>query len=291
MQVAADIFKVLIFPGLLFMAISGSLMLLLEGGVSSLLYGGENRAFLKARSRSATKFPPLSRLAIVMVSLISLGAAGALLVSMKGNIFNVILLLSAAELIPLFFWPETSQRQAAHLPLAVKAALIRMMTLFLVAVSVSLRSRGSFLADLDSFKQSGSFKMLTAWGGFRYGLILAALISGVLALLVFDLGSPVYAYVFEGEKVSGPQGAYLLLGRGAERAIIILLLILIFIGYPWVGWMGIAAWSGTAFGAALALAVLRGWAEGKDRASLRKWRYIGLLLASVSLAAALAASW
>ncbi|OFW56297.1 MAG: hypothetical protein A2W01_01430 [Candidatus Solincola sediminis] len=290
MQVVVDILKILFFPGLLFMAISGSLLLLVEGGVRSLLWGGKNAAFLKVGSHTASGALSLSRLITIIISLLSLGLAALLLIDGKGNIFTLILLLSAVDLIPLAGWIGTSQRRIAYLPVVLRASFIRMMTFFLVGVSVSLRSPDSFLANLDSYRDGGCFEMISRWNGYRYWLVLAALVLSLLALFLFDLGGPIYAFIAE-EKVDVAKGISIFLARGAERALTVLAVIIIFLGYPWTGWTGIAAWSGAVFGAAVAMAAIRAAAGGRDRVTIRRWRSIGFLLALVSMAAAVTAAW
>jgi hypothetical protein len=288
MQVAVDILKVLIFPGLLFMAISGSLILLLEGSLRPLLYGGKSRALREVRSSIRLEYLPLEPLVLTVVSLLSLGLAGVLLFEMKANLFIVVLLLSAFEFIPVFSQIGLSQRQIAQIPLAFRAAFIRMITLFLVIACVSLRSPGAFLPELNGFTHSGAFRMLGLWSGYRYGLILAGLVLGLLSLLIFDLGDPAYVYAVKEES---PRGIYLLMARGADRAITTLLFIFVFLGYPWEGWTGLAAWSGAVVGTIIALTIVRSWAQGRDRVSLRRWRSYAFLAALASLALALAAWW
>jgi hypothetical protein len=288
MQAAVDILKILIFPGLLFMAISGSLILLLEGGLSSLLYGGKSGVFPDKQLWRRPETLPLTGQIIAAVSLMSLGLAGVLLIEMKTDLFIIVLLLSAAEMIAVFSRSALSPQQLALLPLMARAAILRMMTLFLVATAVSLRSPGSFIPQLDGFTHAGCFRALVLWSGYRYGLVVAGLILGLLALLIFDLGDPLYTYIL---KRPAPARIDLLLSRGAERAATTLLFVIIFLGYPWQHWTGLIAWSGSVLGTAIGLAVLRSWASGKDRVILRSWRYLGFFLALASLALMMAAAW
>lgn len=286
MQVATDILRVLIFPGLLFMAMSGNILLLFEGRVRSALYGGASNPFLRGGVRQVEQLP-LAQLLVMAISLTSLGAAGFMLVAMRGNLFMIVILLAAVELLPISLRAEGGQRQAAYIPIVFRGALIRIATLFLVATTVSLRYPGSFTSELETFREGSSFKAASLWSGYHHVLILAALVLGLLALLAFHLGRPAYTYLQDQEKRDAFSGAYFILAQGAQRAITILLFLIIFLGYPWMGWSGIGVWSGAALGIAGGLALMRAWSEGRDRVTLRRWQFMGIPLALTSLVIAL----
>jgi hypothetical protein len=291
MQVAADILKVLIFPGLLFMALCGGLLAFLEGLFKAVFYGGKGpqwRLALGERAEGAAF--SLGEITIMVVSLASLGMAGYLLVWAKGDIFTLVLFLAAAELLPMV--PRAGVTgEGAYAPLVFRTALARLVALFSVGACVSLRFPGEYAAGLQTFKGEGSFNALQLWGGADFALILAALIAAALALFLFNLGRPPWAYIPEEAGQGTIKEVYLQGAQGAERAVTILLSIILFLGYPWQGGMGILLWSATALGAAAVLTAARAWAEGRDRATLRRWQEVGFILAVLSLIVALAATW
>jgi hypothetical protein len=291
MQVTADILKVLFFPGLLFMALCGGLLAFLEGLIKAVFYGGKGpewRLALGERAEGAAY--SLGEIAIMVVSLASLGTAGYLLVWAKGDIFTLVLLLAVAELLPMI--PRAGVTgEGAYAPLVFRTALARLVALFSVGACVSLRFPGEYAAGLQTFKGEGSFSALQLWSGTDFALILAALIVAALALFLFTLGRPPWAYIPEEAGQGAIKEVYLQGAQGAERAVTILLSIILFLGYPWEGGMGILLWSAAALGAAAVLTAARAWAEGRDRATLRRWQEVGFILAVLSLIVALAAAW
>jgi hypothetical protein len=291
MQVATDILKVLFFPGLLFMALCGGLLAFLEGLFKAVFYGGKGpewRLSLGKITEGAAY--SLGEIIIMVVSLASLGMAGYLLVWAKGDLFTLILLLAAAELLPMILRAGVAG-DMAYTPLVFRTASARLIALFSVGACVSLRFPVEYAAGLQTFKGEGAFNALQLWSGTGYALILAALIAAALALFIFNLGRPPWAYIPEEAGQGTIKEVYLRGAQGAERAVTMLLSIILFLGYPWEGGMGILTWSAAALGSAAVLTAARAWAEGRDRATLRRWQEVGFVLAVLALIVALAAVW
>ncbi len=289
MQVAADILKVIFFPGLLFMALCGGLLAFMEGRFKAVFHGGKGpewRLALGERAEGAAY--SLGEIAIMAVSLASLGVAGYLLVWAKGDIFTVILLLPAAELLPMVLGVGMTG-QGAFAPLAFRTAFARLAALFCVGACVSLRFPGEYAAGLETFKGEGSFNALQLWSGTDFALILTALIAAALALFLFNLGRPAWTYIPQKAGRGAIKEVYSLSVQGTERAVTVLLSIIIFLGYPWEGGTGILLWSAAALGTTAVLTAARAWAEGRPRATLRRWQEVGLILAVLSLIVALVA--
>jgi len=290
MQVATDIFRFLFFPGLLFMALCGGAIIFVEGRIRAALYGGEGpslRATVGGRMDEAV--PSLSELVVLVLSLAALGAAGYMLVEVRGDLFTLVLLLSAVELFPLFLEFECEGAEAVYVPLAFRTAFARLAALSCVTVCVSLRFPGQFAAGLGTFRGEGAFNAVQLWKGLDFAFILASLVLAVLALFLFNLGRPACACFLEGRARGPLKGVYSLGAQGAERAATILLYIVLFLGYPWAGAKGVLLWSGAALGTAAVLTAARARAEGRDRVTLRRWQGAGFILAAISLITALVA--
>jgi hypothetical protein len=272
------------------MALCGGAIIFVEGRARAALYGGEGpslRAAVGGRMDEAAS--SLSELVVLVLSLAALGAAGYMLVEVKGDLFTLVLILSSVELLPLFLGAVSEGEEAAYIPMAFRTAFARLAALFCVAVCASLRFPGQLAAGLGTFRGEGAFGAVQLWKGLDFALILASLVLAALALFLFNLGRPSCGYLFEEKARGAIKGVYLLGAQGTQRAVTILLYIVLFLGYPWEGGMGVLLWSGAALGAAAVLTAARAWAEGRDRVTLRQWQGAGMLLAVLSLITALAA--
>ena len=210
-----------------------------------------------------------------------------MLVGMRGDLLTLALVFPAVELLPLFAAGCGGAAEVASLPLALRTAFLRLSALFCVLLCVSLRFPGEFAPGLDILSGEGAFNALQLWGGVDYALMLAALASGALCLLILNLARAPLA----GEGKAGPlRSLHALLLQGMERAVSILLFVVLFLGYPWAGWLGKLLWSLAGLAAAVFITAGRAWAAGRDAASLRRWQGAGFLLATFSIAAAIAAA-
>ncbi|MBN2026186.1 MAG: hypothetical protein JW854_05445 [Actinobacteria bacterium] len=290
MQVATDILKLLFFPGLLFMASCGYLLLFLEGRLRSVFYGGAApRLYVPAAGGVRKDVNTPGDLAAAAFSLAAMGVAGIMLVGIKGDLFTLVLLLSAVEIVPLFAAAAGGGGEALFVPLIFKAGLFRMAALICVAVSVSLRFPATFSPGLESLRGESTFNAVQLWSGPDFGLILASLVCAVLAFSVVLLGRPACGERLKPGEAGAIQGSMLIAGEGAQRAVSLLLFAVLFLGYPWEGWRGLLLWSGSALGTAALMTVSRAWLEGRDRLLLRRLQAAATFLALLSLALAVAA--
>jgi hypothetical protein len=290
MQVAMDILKLLFFPGLLFMAFCGYLVLFLEGRLHVVFYGGEGPRplALGAGGEEAAVSSP-GDLVAAAISLAALGVAGILLIDMKGDLFTLVLLFSAAEMLPLFLVAAGGGEETLHVPLHFRSAFYRMAVLICIAVSVSLRFPAAFSPGLETFRGESAFSAVQLWNGPDFGLIMASLVCAALSFGVTLLGRPACG------RPSGPAGAgavggfYSLAAEGAQRSVSLLAFVVLFLGYPWQGWTGLLVWVAAALGAAVLFTVMRAWLEGRGLLFTRKLQPAAMLLALLSLALAFAA--
>ncbi len=290
MQTALEILRLLFFPGLLFMALCGRAVIYGEERLGAALYGGEAEPFLPAMGERSEAAASPAELVLLALSLSGMAAAGVMLVGMRGDLLALALIFPAAELLPLCLEAGGGVESLAFLPLAFRTRLARVAVVACVAVGVSLRFPGEFAPDLRLFAGEGSFSALKLWGGADYGLMLASLLAATAALLASVASSPGPA----GARAQGGEGTtragFLYLAGGMERAVSILVFVVLFLGYPWEGWLGIVEWSAAALGTALAVTAFRAWAGGRDAATLRRWQEAGFLAAVLSLVLALAAA-
>jgi hypothetical protein len=292
MQVVTDIFKFLFFPGLLFMVFCGSVIAFLEGRVKTVIYGGEGPSLPPITSGGLVgEGLSMGELLLLILPLSAMGIAGILLVGIKGDLLVLVLLLSAVELLPLSAVVRAGGEGLGYTPLAFRLGFVRLLTVFCVVVTVSLRFSGEFTAALDSFKSEGAFSVLQVWDGLGFGLMLAALVCAAAAIFIYLVGRPSWELLEERETRGTLRGILLLTTRWAELAVIIILSVVVFLGYPWEGRTRLIIWSGAALGIAVAVIVARAWAEGRTPATLRRWQQAGCVLALLSLALALAAAW
>jgi hypothetical protein len=290
MQVATDILRLLFFPGLLFMASCGYLLLLLEGRLRTVFYGGARPRLqiLTVRGEEKDVTSP-GDLAAAAVSLAAMGVAGILLIGIKSDLFTLVILFSAVEILPLFLAAASGGEEALRVPLLFKAGFFRMAALICVAVSVSLRFPAAFSPGLEALRGESPFNAVQLWSGPDFGLIMASLVCAVLAFSVVLLGRPACGERLKSGEAGSAKGFILTACEGAQRAVSLLLFAVLFLGYPWEGWTGLLVWSGSALGAAALVTVLRAWLEGRDRLLIRRLQTAAPLLALLSLALAFAA--
>ena len=289
MQIAMDILRVLFFPGLLFMALCGGFLLLLEGRLRSAFYGGEApRLHSFAGMKEGDELSAAGELVAMAGSLAAMGVAGVMLVGVKGDLFALLLLLVAVEVVPLFLAVTTGVEESSRAPLQFQTAFLRMTAIACVVVSVSLRFPGDLASGLETFKGEGAFHAVQLWSGKDLAFILASLVCAALAMFVFLLGRPACGAV-AGAGADRVRGLYALAAEGSERAVALLLFAVLFLGYPWEGGLGLLAWSGAALGTALLATAARAVLEGRDKVTLRRVQGAATLLALLSLALAFVA--
>jgi len=290
MQVATDILKLLFFPGLLFMASCGYLLLFLEGRLRAVFFGGAVPHLYVPAARGIKKdaTSPGDLLAAAF-SLAAMGVAGIMLVGIKGDLFTLAVLFSAVEIVPLFVAAAGGGEEALLVPLLFKAGMLRMMALICIVVSVSLRFPTAFSPGLEALRGESAFNAVQLWSGLDFGLIMASLVCAAMAFLVVLLGRPACGERLKPGEAGAIQGSILSAGEGAQRAVSLLLFAVLFLGYPWEGWTGVLVWTGSALGTAALLTVLRAWLDGRDRLLLRRLQAAAAFLALLSLALAFAA--
>lgn len=290
MQVAVDIVRLLFFPGIIFMAFCGYLLLFLESRLRMVFYGGTEPRLLALAARGKEKDTASpGKLAAAALSLAAMGAAGVLLVGMEGDLLALVLLFTAAEMLPIFLLAASGAEEALHVPLLFRASFYRMVALVCIAVSVSLRFPAAFSPGLESFRAEGAFTAVQMWSGTAFGLIVASLVCAALAFCVVLLGRPACGARPGPAEGGAIGGFYLLAAGGAQRAAALLLFVLLFLGYPWEGWLGLLTWAAAALGTALVLAALRAWLEGRGVLAVRKLQAASMFLALLSLALAITA--
>ena len=292
MQVVTDFFRFLLFPGLLFMVICGSVIAFLEGRVKTAIYGGED-AFLPPVTSGGLVGEGLSmgELLLLLLPLSAMGIAGFLLVGIKGDLLVLVLLLSAVELLPLSAAVRTGEERLGYIPLDFRLGFARLLIVFCMVITVSLRFKGEFAPALESLKGEGAFSAVQVWDGMGFGLILAALVCAAAAMFVYLIGRPSWEPLEEREERGTLRGILLLSSRWAELAAIVILFVVVFLGYPWEGRTRLLIWSGAVLGITVLVIAARAWAEGRTPATLRRWQQAGCAVALLSVVLALAASW
>ncbi|MBC7231184.1 MAG: hypothetical protein H5T74_12440 [Actinobacteria bacterium] len=287
MRLAADLLKVLFFPGLLFMAACGELFLFLEEGLFRLAGGGGSRGYVL---KAAAPSPPLSpgEALAVLLPPAALGLAGVLLVWVEGDLLSLALLVAVPGLLPLAL-PEAGEgERAARVPLRFRASLARLFALGCATVGVSMRYPGAFAPELEGLIAEGAFGAFRYWKGAGSALIFSSQACAAAALFFFLLGRPAYG---RGEERWGSGvAAATALAEGAERAVTLLLFVLVCLGYPWKGPGGALAWGASASGMALAATGGRAWLEGRNAVFRRRALLAAPALAALSLALAMAAA-
>ena len=289
MQLVMDILRVVFFPGLVFMVLCGCVLFLLEWRLKAVFYGGEApRLRSLTGGKAGMEAASLAELAAMILSLAAMGVAGALLVGVKGDLFVPVLLLMGVEVLPLFVVAAAGGEASLGVPLLFQTALRRMFALACVMVSVSLRFPGEFAPGLEALRGEGAFSAVQLWGGRDFAFILASLVCAALALFVFLLGRPACGGTPK-EAAGDAPALYHLAAEASQRAVAVLLMAVIFLGYPWQGGVGLLAWSGAALGTALFATAARALIEGRDRATLRRVQGASVLLGVLSVALAFAA--
>ena len=288
---ATDLLKVLFFPGLLFMAACGLVVLFAEHGLARALGAGEERA--KSPLAGLTALPPSPTLGDAMASLLpaaAMGVAGVFLVWVEGNLLSLALMISATGLIPLVWIACSDTESAARVPLFFREAFARLLALACATVAVSLRYPGGFAPGLEGFTDQGALDAVRAWSGPGFALILSSQACAIGALFVFLLSRPPYRAAAERRGGEGVIPAAAAIAEWAERAVTLLLLALVCLGYPWKGAVGTLSWGASCLGIAAAATAGRAWLEGRDTVLRRRVLSVAPLLGMVSLALALAAA-
>lgn len=290
MQLGMDILRFLFFPGLLFMAVCGGFVLFLEGWFQAAFYGGEGPHLRdSAVSEALRETSSAAELAALAISLAAMGVAGVLLVGVRGDLFALVLLFSAAEILPLYLVAARGEEQALYVPLLFRTALYRMVALLSIALSVSLRFPGAFSPGLETLRGEGAPRAAQLWGGLGFSFITASLTCAGLAYLLFLLGRPAYARRYGMEKADSPADFQAVAFEGPQRAVSLLLCVVLFLGYPWQGGMGALLWSASALGAVVLITVVRAWVEGRGNVPARRLQGASPVLALLSVALAFAA--
>lgn len=291
MQVALDILKLIFFPGLLFVVACGYIVLYFEAGVRSAFYGGSR---LKARNLAWTQAElgtaSTGELAAAALSLAAMGVAGVMLVETRGDLFLLALLLSAAEVLPLFLVNGMGGYESLRVPLLFRTAFYRTTSIALVVLSLSLRFPATFSPRLEDFRGEGAFGAVRLWSGADLVLVLASLSGCAVAFLVVLLGRPALPARRTAGGEEEERGITSLTAEASQRAVSLLLAVVVFLGYPWEGGMGRVLWSAAVLGTAAALSALRAWVEGHDRVFRRRLQAAAPLLGLLSLALAFAAA-
>ena len=288
MQLATDILKLLFFPGLLFVAFCGCLVLFLEGRLRTALYGGEGFHLRTFAGGGTADISSAGELLAVALSLAALGMAGVMLVGARGDLFTILLLFTAAEMLPLFMAGARGGEEALCVPLLFRTALYRMMALAAIAIAISLRFPASFSPGLETFRGEGAFGAVQLWQGLDFALVLASLVCAALAFLVYLLGYTAYRGCYKGGEVDAGASFHVFAVEGSQRAASLLLFVLLFLGYPWEGGTALLSWSAAVVGVVALLTVIRAWLDGRDRVLLRKLQGSAPIFALLSLALAFA---
>ncbi|NPV59172.1 MAG: hypothetical protein HPY75_05860 [Actinobacteria bacterium] len=291
MQIATDLLKVLFFPGLLFMASCGLVVLFAERGLARALGGGEEQT--KSPLAGLTALPPSPSLGDAIAALLpaaAMGVAGVFLVWVEGDLLSLALMISVTGLIPLAWIACSDAESTARVPLFFREAFARLLALACAAVAVSLRYPGGFAPELEGFNAQGALDAVRAWSGPGFALILSSQACAVVALFVFLLGRPPYGSVARRRGSEVVITAPAAVAEWAERAVTVLLLALVCLGYPWKGAVGALSWGASCLGIATAATAGRAWLEVRDAVLRRRVLLVAPLLGMVSLALALAAA-
>jgi len=285
-----DILRFLFFPGLLFLAACGALVLLMEGWIQAAFYGGAGPRFGDLAPGDALKAASTpGELTALVLGAAAMGVAGVLLVGVKGDLFVLVLLFAAAETLPLFLIAVRGLEQSLYVPLLFRTALCRMVALACVALSVSLRFPDAFSPGLDTLRGEGAPQAVQLWSGLGFGFIVASMACAGLAYFLFLLGRPAHAKRTGAGGDEPPASSHATLVDAPQRAASLLLCVVLFLGYPWEGGTGTLLWSAAALGTAVVATAARAWVEGRASMLAERLQVAACALAVLSAAFAFTA--
>lgn len=290
MQLGVDILKLLFFPGLFFVAVCGALLLFVEGWLQVAFYGGRGPRLRDAAAGEAVgDAPTAGELAALAVSLAAMGVCGVLLIGVRGDLFALTLLFSSVEILSLYLVAVRGAEQAMRVPLLFRTALSRMVTLLCVSLALSLRFPGVFSPGLETLRGEGAPRAVQLWGGPGLFFIAASMACAGIAYFLYLLGRPACAQsrVVEGD--IEPLYPHAALIEGPQRAVSLLLCMVLFLGYPWEGGTGMLLWAASALGTVMVATALRVWVEGHGSVLARRLQAAASPLALLSVALAFAA--
>jgi hypothetical protein len=291
MQLGLEILKFLFFPGLLFMAGCGGLLLYTEGWLQAAFFGGAGpsprEVALGEAGRNTSTAGELTALA---ATLAAMGVAGVMVVGVRGDLFALLLLFSAVEVLPIYLVAARGAEQSLYVPLFLREALCRMATLMFVVLSVSLRFPGALSPQLETLRGEGAPYAAQLWSGTGFAIIVASLSCAGLAYLMFLLGRPAYAKSYGAGRAYSPASFHAGAIEGSHKAASVLLGLVLFLGYPWEGGAGTLLWAAAVLGAVALLCVARAWMEGRGRVFARRLQWSAMLVAMLSAALAFAAA-
>ncbi len=290
MRLLTDMLEFLFFPGLLFVAACGFLILRAEGRLLAAFYGVRG---LRPRGmplgEALKHLPSAGELTAAVLVMASMGLSGVLLVGARGDLFVLFLLFAAAEMLSLYLVAARGDEQALYVPLLFRTSLCRMTALLGIALSLSLRFPAAFSPGLDTLRGEGAPWAAQMWGGPGFAFITASLACAGLAYFLFLLGRPPLASR-RGEGGAGGRGAvHPAMVEGPQRAAGFILCVVLFLGYPWEGWTGKLLWSAAALGVVAVVTLARAWLEGRGTVLARRLQEAAPLLALFSLAMAFSA--
>ena len=289
-QLGMDILKFLFFPGLLFLAACGALILFMEGWIQAAFYGGGGPRFRNlalGEALRATSSP--GELTALIIGLAAMGVAGVLLVGVRGDLFVLVLLFSAAEILPLFLLAMRGLEQSLHVPLLLRTALFRMVALLCISLSVSLRFPETFSPGLETLRGEGAPQAVQLWSGLGFGFIVASMACAGLAYFFFLLGRPAHERRGGEERADPLAALHAAVIDGPQRAASLILCIVLFLGYPWEGGMGVLLWSAAVLGTVVLVTMARAWVEGRASTLARRLQGAACIFALLSTALAFAA--
>ncbi len=203
--------------------------------------------WLAGEALKATSTP--GELTALVIDLAAMGVAGVLLVGVRGDLFVLVLLLSAAEILPLFLLAMRGLEQSLHVPLLFRTALYRMVALSCIALSLSLRFPEAFSPGLDDPAGGRCATGRTALERPR----ASALSSPPSPAPVWPFSFSSWA-VPRDARLGGTEEAdpsALVLAAvidGPQRAVSLILCVVLFLGYPWEGGTGKLLWSAAVLG-------------------------------------------
>jgi hypothetical protein len=285
-----NILKFLFFPGLLFLAACGGLLLFMEGWIQAAFCGGGGPRFrdlVAGEALKATLTP--GELTALIIELAAMGVAGVLLVGVRGDLFVLVLLLSAAEILPLLLLAMQGLEQSLHVPLLFRTALYRMVALSCIALSMSLRFPEAFSPGLETLRGEGAPQAAQLWSGLEFGFIVASIACTGLAFFLFLLGRPAHARLSGTEREDPSALVLAAVIDGPQRAVSLILCVVLFLGYPWEGGMGELLWSAAALGTVMLVSVARAWIEGRASMLVGKLQTVACVFAVTAVALAFTA--
>ena len=291
MRMAAELLRILFFPGLLFMAACGLLFLFLEDGLARAVGGGESRTRRSLGVRGVlSAVPAPGDVASSLAAAAAMGVAGMLLVRVEGDLFSLVILLSVPGLLPLMATALGEGEGAARIPLLFRGAAARLFALACIAAASGLRYPGEFTPGLKGFIDEGVFGAARAWSGTGSILVLSSQVLVAASFFLALLGHPSIAALTRRGAEGAPGTALAALAEGAERAVSMLLFAVICLGYPWRGTGGTVYWGACGLGMAAAATAARAWLEGRNAVFRRRVLTAAPVLAALSLALAAAAA-